>query len=146
MELVESKKRSEFGGGQVKGSELEREMVGWKRRKLKLMVCFPQGMASLSCEISVTPSTPCRLEGLGVSASGRVCVGTHALTGQCVQVQACTKILIKWLFMFLHHLLLQFEQFELCFVFLSCLLSFHVWFMSVLQCVSSVSTSSSSTV
>lgn len=43
MELVESKKRSECGGGRVKGSEVEREIAGRKRGKLKLMVCFPSG-------------------------------------------------------------------------------------------------------
>lgn len=75
------------------------------------MVCFPQGMVSLFCKISVTLSTPCRLEELEASAFGlplvQVYVGTHALTGLCIQVQARTQILIKRLFIFLQHLLLH---------------------------------------
>lgn len=137
IELAESKKRVKFGGGQVKGNEVERGRM--KRGKLKLMVRFPLGMVSL---FSVTPSTPCRLEGPGVSAFGcplvQVCAVTHALTGLCVQVRSCPQILIKWLFMFLQHLSLHLSGWS-CFAFLLCLLSFYVWFMSV-QSVSSSST------
>lgn len=41
MELVGSKKRSGFGGGRVKGSEVERG--GMENRKIKAHGVFPSG-------------------------------------------------------------------------------------------------------
>lgn len=46
MELVENKKRSELGGGRVKGSEVERggerKMASWER-EIKAHGGFPSG-------------------------------------------------------------------------------------------------------
>lgn len=91
MELVENKKRSELGGGRVKGSEV----AGWKRGKSKLMVCFPQGMASLFCEITVTPSTPCGRSGsecLLASLCASVCSNTCSYRPICASTNVSTNI------------------------------------------------------
>lgn len=134
--MAESKKKIKFGGGQVKGNEVERGRM--KRGKLKLMVRFPLDMVSL---FSVTPSTPCRLEGPGseclwVSPCESVCSNTCSYRPMFASTVMPTNI-NKWLFMFLQHLSLHLSGWS-CFAFLLCLLSFYVWFMSV-QSVSSSS-------
>lgn len=105
------KRRSEFGWGWVKGTEVERyrEMPGWKKTELKLPAFLPQGIASVFCEISETPSTPCL----------RKYRHAHQLSG-CL------------------HFHINSEHFDFCFVFLLCLLSFYVLALSVqrVHCVS----------
>lgn len=118
--LVESKRRITFGGGKVKGNEVEKGED--EKREVKAHgVCFPLGMVSLFSlnHYTVTPSTPCRPNGSGVSAFGRplvqVCVAPHALTGLCAQVQSRSQIPIKRLFMFLQQPLVTFEHFGVIF-------------------------------
>lgn len=125
----------------------DRERID-EKEKINAPGVFPSGLVSL---FSATLSTPCWLEGPGVSASwcplSPVCVVRHALTGLCVQVQSCQRRLNKWLHVFLYVLCVCFWGFFCVFacciqtsgdVFptLLCLLSFYMWFLSV-HCVPS---------
>lgn len=101
----------------------DRERID-EKEKIKAPGVFPSGLVSL---FSATLSTPCWLEGPGVSASGcplsPVCVVRHALTGLCVQVQSCQRRLNKWLHVFLYVLCVCFWGFFLRF----CMLHSNIW-------------------
>lgn len=65
---VGGKKGAQCEGRRVKGSEVERG--GKVNKKIKAHGAFPLGRAITFSEICVTLSTPCQLEGPGVSALG----------------------------------------------------------------------------
>lgn len=103
----------------------EREMVGWKRGKSKLMVWFPLGMASPFCEITVTLSTP------RGRARGRTYVQVyevaHALPTVCASTNTYTnsqRVVVNAFFVISAFML---EQFEFC------LLSFQEYNVSTLS-------------
>lgn len=102
-------------------------------------------MASLFCEISVILSTPCRLEGPGVSAFGlprvQVCMCGSTCSYRPVYASTDMHTNTNWMVVYVFLITaFTFEQFDFCFVFPFCLLSFYVWCMTVhsVSCSSTV--------